>query len=146
MLPSSLPIVPNDKLNPQGLLGISLQELIHEESRHPLYAGSVRHRQMIYVKPVKTANHKLRSLYGIVGGVPHHSPEGSYALRYNVGSKRVWDMVGADPELANAAFNRKMIELQAGQHGISIVRIHRPCSQSQNHFQNQRHPAVQSPR
>jgi len=75
----------------------------------------------IYVKPVKTANHKLRPLYGIVGGVPRHSPEGSYVLRYNVGSKRVWDMVGADPELANAAFNRKTIELQAGQHGISIV-------------------------
>lgn len=27
----------------------------------------------------------------------------------------------ADPELANTAFRRKAIELQAGQHGISIV-------------------------
>jgi hypothetical protein len=75
----------------------------------------------IYVKPLKTANHKLRPLYGIVGGVPRHCPEGSYILRYNVAGKRLWEMAGADPELANTAFNRKTIELQAGQHGISIV-------------------------
>ena len=75
----------------------------------------------IYVKPHKTVNHKLRPLYGVVGGVPRHCPEGSYVLRYNVGGKRVWEMAGADPELATTAFNRKTIELQAGQHGMALV-------------------------
>jgi hypothetical protein len=56
-----------------------------------------------YVDPVYSSNGKLKPLYALVDGKPEHHPEGVYNLRYLKAGKRVWDAVGADPQLALTA-------------------------------------------
>jgi integrase/recombinase XerD len=65
----------------------------------------------LYVPPVKSPNHKIKPLWGIVNGVPLRCPEGSYHLRYREGGKRPWVNVGTDPDAATAAFIQKTAEL-----------------------------------
>jgi hypothetical protein len=50
-----------------------------------------------------SSNGKLKPLYAVVDGKPEHHPEGVYNLRYLKAGKRVWDAVGADPQLAVTA-------------------------------------------
>jgi integrase/recombinase XerD len=72
-----------------------------------------------YVDPVYSANGKLKPLYAIVNGKPEHHPEGVYNLRYVKAGKRVWDAVGADPQLALTAKLRVEHKLQAVSLGLT---------------------------
>jgi len=72
----------------------------------------------IYVPPVKSPNHKLKPLWGLVDGVPLRCPEGSYHLRYREGGKRPWINVGGDLDVATAALARKTAELNGLSAGM----------------------------
>jgi hypothetical protein len=72
-----------------------------------------------YVDPVYSSNGKLKSLYALVKGKPEHHPEGIYNLRYLKAGKRVWDAVGADPQLALTAKLRVEHKLQAVSLGLT---------------------------
>jgi len=67
------------------------------------------------VKPVFTRN-SLKRLWGWVGGVEQHHPEGAYLLRYrNTTGRRCWETVGKSATAALAARTRKERELNARQ-------------------------------
>jgi len=66
-----------------------------------------------YADPVYSPNGKLKPLYALVNGKPEYHPEGIYNLRYVKAGKRVWDAVGADPQLALTAKLRVEHHLQA---------------------------------
>src|SRR5271154_6042760 len=72
-----------------------------------------------YVDPVYSSNGKLKPLYAVVKGKPEHHPEGVYNLRYLKAGKRVWDAVGADPQLALTAKLRVEHRLQAVSLGLT---------------------------
>ena len=72
-----------------------------------------------YVDPVYSSNGKLKPLYAVVNGKPEHHPEGVYNLRYLKAGKRVWDAVGADPQLALTAKLRVEHKLQAVSLGLT---------------------------
>jgi hypothetical protein len=57
----------------------------------------------------------------VVDGGPRHCPEGIYYLRYAIDGVRQRDNVGADPDAATAAFQRKTAEINALALGISIA-------------------------
>jgi hypothetical protein len=63
----------------------------------------------IYVDPVFSSNGKLKPLCAVVQGKPEYHPEGVYNLRYVKAGKRVWDAVGADPQLALAGAVRSRV-------------------------------------
>ena len=75
----------------------------------------------IYVKPVLLPSHKLKALHGIVNGVPTRCPEGSYHLRYRVEGKRLWLNVGTVPDVALAALQRKVAELDGAKYGLIVA-------------------------
>jgi integrase/recombinase XerD len=74
-----------------------------------------------FVEPVFASNGKLKPLYAVVGGKQEHHPEGVYHLRYLSGGKRVWDSVGADPQLALTAKLQRERQLGAEAAGIAVV-------------------------
>jgi len=71
------------------------------------------------VDPVYSSNGKLTPLYAVVNGTPEHHPEGIYNLRYVKAGKRLWDAVGADPQLALTAKLRVEHKLQAVSLGLT---------------------------
>jgi hypothetical protein len=75
----------------------------------------------IYVQPIKSPNHKLKPLYGLVEGVAKKCPEGTYHLRYRVAGKRHWQSVGSDAELALSKLQQKAAELTGVANGLTLV-------------------------
>jgi hypothetical protein len=54
-----------------------------------------------FLNPVLSPSGKLKPLYAIVNGNPEHNPEACYFLRFaDPGSRRIWERVGNDPQLA----------------------------------------------
>ena len=56
-----------------------------------------------FADPVFAANHKLKNGWAIIDGQPQRFRKYSYYLRYVREGKRVWEGVGADPQVALAA-------------------------------------------
>jgi hypothetical protein len=60
-----------------------------------------------------TPNHKIRPEYALVDGKPQHFPGCSYFLRYSVGKRRVWQLVG-DASAVPAALRDLQYRLAGG--------------------------------
>ena len=74
-----------------------------------------------FCKPVAVANGRFKPLYALVNGVAAHHPEGVYYLRYTDRGKRVWETIGRDHNLVNAAQKRRENILMSRQLGIQVV-------------------------
>jgi integrase/recombinase XerD len=59
-----------------------------------------------YLKPVASANKRIKPQYAIVDGKPTHAPSGVYYVRYACDGKRKWESVGAELDAALAAKSR----------------------------------------
>lgn len=53
-----------------------------------------------FLDPVYTANHKLKSGFGVLDGCEQRFTTFAYYLRYLKGGKRVWELAGSDPVIA----------------------------------------------
>lgn len=73
-----------------------------------------------YCPVVLSANGRVKPDYVTVNGKPERHPEGSYYLDWRDGSKRVRERV-ADAQDANARRLRKEAELNATNHGATVV-------------------------
>lgn len=74
-----------------------------------------------YLKPVYTANHKLRPLYALVEGRPVQFCDGVYHLRYQSGGRRIWESVGSDAQLALTKKAKRERALAATAAGIALA-------------------------
>lgn len=79
-----------------------------------------------YLKPVVSANGKVKPLYALVNGKPEHHPEGVYALRFQEGKRAVYEQVGSDPAAALAAKQRKETLLRAQADGYTVIESEPP--------------------
>lgn len=57
----------------------------------------------------------------MIEGDPRHCPDGVYYLRYAQGGKRVWQNVGADPQLAQLARDKRQRVLDAEAVGVATI-------------------------
>jgi hypothetical protein len=73
-----------------------------------------------YARSVSTSKGRIKPLYTMINGQPVHRPEGVYHLRYTQNGKRIWEPIGSDASLAQAALQRKTLEVQAGELGVKI--------------------------
>jgi integrase/recombinase XerD len=76
--------------------------------------------QYSFAEPVWNKNRSLRGGYAHVKGQPEYHPEGLYYLRFLRGSKRVWQVVGADADAALVALRNTEHDLQAVTLGRSV--------------------------
>jgi integrase/recombinase XerD len=74
-----------------------------------------------FVKPVYSANGRIRQHYAVVKGQAEHHPESSYFLRYAEGEKRYLEPVGAEATAALAAKLRREHIQQAKILGVEVV-------------------------
>jgi integrase/recombinase XerD len=75
----------------------------------------------IYVQPIKSPNHKLKPLYGLVEGIAKKCSEGTFHLRYRHEGKRHWQSVGSDAELALSRLQQKAAELTGAANGLTLA-------------------------
>jgi integrase len=74
-----------------------------------------------YCPVVWSSNGRIKPNMAVVNGNPQHHPEGSFYLEWREGDKRVRLSVGKDAADACARRLRKEAELNAVNHGISVV-------------------------
>jgi integrase/recombinase XerD len=65
-----------------------------------------------YLKPAYASNGRLRPHVAIRNGKATHFPDGTYYLRHQLGSKRIWEPAGDDPSLALVNLQKKVHALQ----------------------------------
>ncbi len=80
-----------------------------------------------YLLPAFAGNGRLRPHFALIDGQAQHCPRGVYSLRYASDGKRVWEDVGADPQLALLAKERKQRALDAQAAGVQLAEAeHKP--------------------
>jgi integrase/recombinase XerD len=73
-----------------------------------------------YAPSVAGSNGRIRPLHALIEGKPVYRAEGVYYLRYSLDGKRIWRSVGSDASLALVALQRKTLELQAVNLGLTV--------------------------
>lgn len=72
------------------------------------------------VKPVVSANGRLKALVAIINGKEEKHPEGKYKVRWLENGKPRFDSVGNDPDAALIALNRREKGLAAIAAGVQV--------------------------
>ncbi len=78
----------------------------------------------LFALPVLAGNGRLRPHFAMLDGRPQHCPDGVYHLRYAKGGKRVWENVGADPQLASLAREKRQRVMEALAAGVAVAGEH----------------------
>jgi integrase/recombinase XerD len=74
-----------------------------------------------YLKAAFTSHGRIRPHHAIYRGRAVHFPDSSYQLRYRIGAKRVWEVIGSDESLALDAVREKTRQLQDNNESSSIA-------------------------
>lgn len=74
-----------------------------------------------YLDPVFSGNNKLKPGYALSDGKPVHFSDGVYHVRYLRGTKRVWEAIGSDPQLALITKLKREKALEARAAGVEVV-------------------------